>query len=208
LPRKAQIAPVEHHAALPYKELPGFMRELRDRSDVSARALEFAILTAARTAEVIGARWSEIDLKDKVWVVPGSRMKGRRGARRADHVVPISDRALAILRELPRVGDCVFPGDGKGGGLSTKALPRQVPESFTVHGFRSTFKDWCSEQTNYPNEMSELALAHTVSDRVEAAYRRGDMLDKRRRLMADWAAFCEGRGVGGDVIGIGIARRG
>jgi integrase len=206
LPRKVQIAPVEHHAALPYKALPAFMGELRKRSEISAKALEFTILTAARTAEVTGARWSEIDLEAKVWTVPASRIKGKRGATRRDHTVPLSNRALAILRGLPRINDFVFPGDGKAGGLSTKAMPREAPESVTVHGFRSTFKDWCTEQTAYPNEMSELALAHTVSDKVEAAYRRGDMLEKRRRLMADWSLYCEGKAVGGDNV-VAISRR-
>jgi integrase len=204
---KTEVAPVEHHAALPYKALPAFMRELRKRSEVSARALEFTILTAARTGDVLGARWAEIDMNEKTWTVPKTRLKGRRGERPNDHVVPLSDRALAILRALPRINGFVFPGDGKGGGLSTKALPREAPESVTVHGFRSTFKDWCTEQTAYPGKMSELALAHTVSDKVEAAYRRGDMLEKRRRLMDDWSAYCEGRSVGGDNV-VAISRRG
>jgi integrase len=134
------------------------------------------------------------------------RVKGKKGARRRDHVVPLTDRALAILEGLPVDGDFVFPGGKEGKGLSNMAMAELLkemdypPEVATVHGFRSSFKDWVSEQTAYPNELSEMAMAHTVSDKVEAAYRRGDMREKRRRLMEDWAAFCNGKTVGGDNV--------
>ncbi len=210
LPARSQVAPVEHHAALSYRQLPAFMTKLRERDGVSARALEFTILTVARTGDTIGAKWSEIDRREKLWTVPAERVKGKKGARRRDHVVPLTDKAIAILEDLPREGDFVFPGGKEGEGLSNMAMAELLKEmgypgdKATVHGFRSTFKDWCSEQTAYPNELSEMAMAHTVSDKVEAAYRRGDMRDKRRRLMEDWASYCESKTVGGDnVVSIG-----
>jgi integrase len=195
LPERSTVAPVEHHKALPYAELPRFMAELRRRSSLSARALEYTILTAARTGDTIGAVCTEIDSEEGVWTVPAARLKGRRGRRKRDHVVPLSDRALTILGGVPEDSDYLFAHDD-GAPLSNMAMLELLQgmgfgEDLTVHGFRSTFKDWCSEQTGYPNEMSEMALAHTVSDKVEAAYRRGDMREKRRRLMADWAAYCE-----------------
>ena len=211
LPSKSQVAPVEHHPALPYRQLPVFMKKLRKRDGVSARALEFTILTIARTGDTIGAKWQEID--DKLWTVPAERLKGKKGTRKKDHVVPLTDEALAILKDLPRDGDYVFPGGKEAKGLSNMAMAEVLKEMgysadmATVHGFRSTFKDWCSEQTAYPNELSEMAMAHTVSDKVEAAYRRGDMRDRRRRLMEDWAAYCDGHAVGGEnVLAIGGRR--
>ena len=204
LPSKSQVAPVEHHPALPYRQLPVFMKKLRKRDGVSARALEFTILTIARTGDTIGAKWQEID--DKLWTVPAERLKGKKGTRKKDHVVPLTDEALAILKDLPRDGDYVFPGGKEAKGLSNMAMAEVLKEMgysadmATVHGFRSTFKDWCSEQTAYPNELSEMAMAHTVSDKVEAAYRRGDMRDRRRRLMEDWAAYCDGHAVGGENV--------
>jgi integrase len=206
LPAKSQVAPVEHHPALPYRELPDFMAKLRQREGVSARALEFTILTIARTGDTIGAKQSELDLKEKLWTVPAERVKGKKGARKRDHVVPLSKQALAILDDLPDAGDFVFPGGVEGRGLSNMAMAELLKEMgyssevATVHGFRSTFKDWCSEQTAYPNEMSEMAMAHTVSDKVEAAYRRGDMREKRRRLMNDWAKFCDSKGLTGNNV--------
>jgi integrase len=199
LPAKSQVAPVEHHPALPYRQLPPFMAKLRKRDGVSARALEFTILTIARTGDTIGAKWGEIDQKEKLWTVPAARLKGKKGARKRDHVVPLSDQALAVLKYLPHEGDYVFIGGKEGEGLSNMAMAEVLKEMgysgdvATVHGFRSTFKDWCSEQTPYPNELSEMAMAHTVSDKVEAAYRRGDMRDRRRRLMEDWSAHCSGK---------------
>lgn len=213
LPAKSAVAPVEHHAALPYSQLPAFMAKLRKRDGVSASALEFTILTLARSGDTIGAKLAEIDRTEKLWTVPKDRVKGKKGARKRDHVVPLTDRALAIIDGVARDGEHIFPGDKEGRGLSNMAMAELLKEMgysgdvATVHGFRSTFKDWCSERTNYPNEMSEMALAHTVADKVEAAYRRGDMLDRRRQLMKDWAAYCEGKAVGGDnVVAIGARR--
>ena len=166
------------------------MAELRQRPGVSARALEFAILTATRTGETVGARWDEIDLDARLWTIPAVRMKSGR-----EHRVPLSDRAIEILMGLPREGAFVFTGARCDRPLASSALLNLVRAMLgpgaTVHGFRSTFKDWAAEQTAYPNELSEIALAHAVTDKVEAAYRRGDMMEKRRRLMADWAAYCE-----------------
>lgn len=189
LPAKTKIHKVQHHKALPYAEIPAFMQRLRNLRSVSARALELTVLSATRTNESIGARWSEIDKTEKVWTIPGERMKSKR-----PHRVPLSDRALAIIKELPREGDFVFPGATSGKPLSDMALLEVVRgtigNGYTTHGFRSTFRDWCKEQTNYPREIAELALAHVVADKSEAAYSRGDALDKRRQLMAAWARYC------------------
>ena len=178
-----------HHAALPYKDLPAFMGELRGKRGVSARALEFTILTAARTGDTIGARWPEIDLDAAVWTIPAARMKAAK-----EHRVPLSDRAIAIIEALPRASEYVFPGAKKDKPLSQQAMLEVVRgmrgKDATPHGFRSSFKDWAGETTSYANELTEVALAHAVSDKTEAAYRRGDMMEKRRRLMADWAAYC------------------
>mgnify|MGYP002631385534 CR=1 FL=1 len=180
----------KHHAAMPWQDMPAFMTHLRDRESISARALEFTILTAARTGETIGAKWAEIDHDAKTWTVPASRMKANR-----QHTVPLSDRAAAILRDLPReLGSAfVFPGAKAKRPLSNMAMLeclRDLREGLTVHGFRSAFKDWASEATHTPNIVSEMALAHTVSDKVEAAYRRGELIEKRRILMKDWADWC------------------
>ena len=192
LPAPTKVRPVKHHNALPFAELPKFMNELRDRTGTSARALELTILTAARTGEIIGAKWAEIDLNGKIWTVPGLRMKAGR-----EHRVPLSERAVRVLKGLPREDDNahVFIGGRKGAGLSNMAmleLMRDLRPQFVPHGFRSTFRDWASETTAYPNHVIEMALAHAVSDKVEAAYRRGDLFDKRRRLMADWSSYCAG----------------
>lgn len=193
LPKRSKVARVEHHAALPYAELPGFMAELRQQEGVAARALEFAILTAARTGEVIGATWSEIDLDGRLWTIPGSRMKGGR-----EHRVPLGDPALAILGAMAeiRTGKHVFPGARDNRPLSNMAMlmlmRRMGRGNLTVHGFRSAFSDWCAEQTNTPSEVREMALAHVVGDKVEAAYRRGDLFDKRRQLAEAWARYCDG----------------
>jgi integrase len=196
LPARAKVHRVEHHAALPYAELPDFMMELRRQQGVAARALEFAILTAARPGEVIYARWGEIDLATKLWTVPAGRMKAGK-----DHRVPLSARAIAILEEMKPLGDArsaegqayVFPGGKLGQPLSNMAflmlLRRMKRDDLTAHGFRSTFRDWASERTNFPGEVAEMALAHTVSGKVEQAYRRGDLFDRRRRLMAAWSMF-------------------
>jgi integrase len=213
LPSPRQVSPVEHHPALPYAELPGFMAKLRKREGIGARALEFTILTVARTGDTIGAKWKEIDRAEKLWTVPAARVKGKKGARKRDHAIPLPNRAIDLLKALPTEGDFIFPGGKEGSGLSSGAMSELLdrmgypPDVATVHGFRSAFKDWCSEQTAYPNELSEMALAHTVSDKVEAAYRRGDMRAKRQRLMADWAAYCGGKAIGGNnVVKIGARK--
>jgi integrase len=201
LPAKTKVAAVEHHNALSYRDLPNFMIKLRAKDSVSARALEFTILSAARTGEAIGAKWDEVDLDAKLWRIPSERMKAGK-----EHRVPLSDRATTILKALPREGDYVFMGATKDRPLSNMAmleLVRGMREGLTVHGFRSTFRDWAAEQTSYPHELCEIALAHAVGNKVEAAYRRGDMMEKRRRLMADWAIYCEQEPLArGKVVGI------
>ncbi|HEV2575115.1 MAG TPA: integrase arm-type DNA-binding domain-containing protein [Beijerinckiaceae bacterium] len=207
LPAKAKIAKTEHHAAMAYAALGAFSADLRAKSEISAQALEFTILTAARTGETIGATVSEIDVDRGVWTVPAPRMKARR-----EHRVPLSDRALALIRPLVEgraAADLIFTNVRTGKGLSNMAmlelLRGMTEQKLTVHGFRSTFMDWGHETTAYPKEMMDIALAHTVSDKVEAAYRRGDMFEKRRRLMADWAQFCaQPRGVGakGNIVSL------
>jgi integrase len=178
---KSRVRKAEHHPAMPYTELPAFMAELRGRDSLSARALELAILTATRTGEVIGATWDEIDLKAKTWTIPAGRMKAGK-----EHRVPLTDRALKILSTLPRRGKLVFPLSN----MAMLELLRGMRPGLTVHGFRSTFRDWAAERTSYPNHIAEKALAHVVADKVEAAYRRGDLFEKRRRLMAEWATWC------------------
>lgn len=196
LPAPGRVRAVKHHAAMPYSELAQFMSELRDRQDVAAQALELTVLTALRTGEVIGARPSEIDLAAKVWTVPGERMKGRR-----EHRVPLSTRALDILGALPE-GEFLFPGRG-GRPLSNMAMLKtleRMGRDVTVHGFRSTFRDWAAETTGFPNHVVEMALAHVIGDKVEAAYRRGDLFEKRRRLMDEWALYCARPGLGGGAV--------
>ncbi len=188
LARPEKIAPHQHHAALPYAVIGELMADLRGRGSTSARCLEFLVLTAARTGEVIGATWDEIDLAAKVWTVPANRMKSNR-----EHRVSLSDRAITILRDMQsrRENDFVFPG--RSGGLSNMsllAMLRTQGRAVTAHGFRSSFRDWAAEQTNFPREVAEQALAHVIGDKVEAAYRRGDLFEKRARLLQAWAAFC------------------
>jgi integrase len=191
LPKRSKVQRVEHHAALPYGELPGFVAELRQQRGATARALEFLILTAGRTSEVLGAKWSEIDLGARLWTIPGCRMKGSK-----EHRIPLCERAVELLEEMAaiREGAFVFPGASAGRPLSNMALAmllrRMARGDFTVHGFRSTFSDWCAERTNFPSELREMALAHAVGNKVEAAYRRGDMFEKRRKLMQAWSKFC------------------
>ncbi len=207
----AQILPARsrlsrgHHPALPYEQAPAFFKALRQREAIAALALEFTILTAARTSETLGATWGEVDLDKAVWTIPAARMKGGK-----EHRVPLSPRATEILDTVrPLDSDWLFTGS-RGGALSTMAMamlmrrmhgsdlktggegwldPKQKRLA-TPHGFRSTFRDWADERTGYPHEMKEMALAHAIGNKSEAAYRRGDMFDKRRRLMADWAAYC------------------
>jgi integrase len=170
-----------HLAALPYDKLPAFMMELRGRGSISARALEFTILAAGRTGEIIGATWDEFNLKTGVWTVPASRMKAGK-----EHKVPLCDRAVQILRGLEDGGDFVFPLSN----MAMLELLRGMSPGHTVHGFRSTFMDWAHEQTAFPKVVIDMALAHSVGDKVEAAYRRGDLFEKRRKLMEAWAKFC------------------
>jgi integrase len=179
-----------HHAAMPYAQVPAFMGALQSRDATAARALEFAILTAARSGEVLGARWEEFDL-DGARTVPAARMKGGR-----EHPVPLSKRALEIIKAMHtrRDGDFIFPGQKPGRPLSVTVLEmvlrRMKIRDATVHGFRSAFRDWCGDRTPFPREVVEAALAHTIGDQTEAAYRRGTAIEKRRQLMNDWAQFC------------------
>lgn len=190
LPATEKVHKVEHHAALPYAEVAAFMVELRARDGVAAQALEFAILTAARTKEVLGARWDEIDIENQLWTIPASRMKAGR-----EHRVPLSNAAMAVVERMRslRENEYLFPGDRRA-ALSSMALlmtlRRMKRQELTAHGFRSTFRTWAAERTNYPREVVETALAHVVGDKVEAAYQRGDLFEKRQRLMDAWAGFC------------------
>ncbi|MER8698979.1 integrase arm-type DNA-binding domain-containing protein [Mesorhizobium sp. M1273] len=192
LPARSKVAKVEHHAAMPYADLPAFMSQLRSMGTNSARALEFTILTAVRTGEAIGVMESEVDFANKLWTIPAVRMKASR-----PHRVPLSDRAIEILKSVPREADSpyLFPGARTGRPLSNMAMLELLRgmegmEGLTVHGFRSTFRDWAAESSNFPREIAEAALAHVLSDKTEAAYQRGDMLEKRRRLMNAWAGYC------------------
>jgi integrase len=193
LPAKSKVRKVVHHAALSYTEMPTFMQRLRKESSPSTRALEFLILTSSRTSEALGVVWSEIDLRRRLWTIPAERMKTGK-----EHRVPLPTRVSEILSEMSAVqqSDFVFPGTKMGRPLSQMALAmllrRMRYGGVTVHGFRSTFRDWAAERTAFPGEVAEMALAHAVPNAVEAAYRRGDMLEKRRQLMEAWCAFCEG----------------
>jgi integrase len=182
----------KHHKAMPYADVPAFVQELRARRSMSVRALEFTILTAVRTSEAIGARWSEIDLDAGVWVIPASRMKAKR-----DHRVALSHRAVELLRAVERRGERVFP-------LSNMAMLHVLRgvagKGYTVHGFRSAFSDWARDRTGYARDLIEMALAHTIKDKSEAAYRRGDALEKRGRLMAEWARYLEAPAAVGDNV--------
>jgi integrase len=183
LPARSRMRKVKHHPALPYGEINALVTLVRAQEGVAARALEFLILTAARTGDVLGATWHEIDLNTAVWTIPAGRTKGGR-----EHRVPLSDRALATLKEMRGNSGRVFP-------LSETAMAELLRRlgygAVTVHGFRSTFRDWAGEVTSFPNHVVEMALAHTIPSAVEAAYRRGDLFEKRRRLMVDWARYCE-----------------
>jgi integrase len=189
---------VKHHEALPYADAGKFLTELRTREGTAAAALEFLILTAARTGEVIGACWSEIDFAARMWTVSAARMKAGR-----EHRVPLSKAALAVLDRMKgQGGDFIFHGGKAGRGLSNMALLKVLERAgypdLTAHGFRSTFRDWAAERTYFPREVAEMALAHTVGDAVEAAYRRGDLFAKRRQLMDAWADYCARPGTVGD----------
>ncbi|WP_405234190.1 tyrosine-type recombinase/integrase [Lentisalinibacter salinarum] len=191
LPKRSKVSPVTHHPALPYSELPAFMEELRKKDAISARALEFLILTAARTGEVIHATWEEFDLEAGIWTIPGERMKGSR-----PHRVALSKQAKAIVEKLKerRESKFLFPGARPNRPISSMTMLKLLRTlghgGITVHGFRSTFRDWCAEQTAFPREIAEAALAHVLSDKTEAAYQRGDMFGRRKKLMDAWSGFC------------------
>jgi integrase len=206
LPARSKVRRVTHYAALPYTDLATFMAALRRQDGIPARALEFCILTAARTNEVIGARWDEIDLAQRLWTVPPERMKQGR-----EHRVPLSDPALVVVNAMAgiRQGDFIFPGGRAGAKLSNMSmlmlLRRMGRDDVTAHGFRSTFRDWAAESTSYPAEVAEMALAHRVGTAVEQAYRRSDLFDRRRRLMDEWAKFCAAPAKAGEVVPIRAA---
>lgn len=190
LPTPAKVKKVVHHPALPYAETGSFMAALRQDEGIAARALEFSILTATRTAEVIRAEWSEFDLDGQTWIIPAERMKAKR-----EHRVPLSPVAIKVLNSVRGYSKkYVFPGHKRNSHLSNggmlAVLKRLKRSDITVHGFRSTFRDWCAETTNYPSAVAEMALAHTLRDKTEAAYRRGDLFEKRRSLMSAWAIYC------------------
>ena len=202
LPKRTKLSR-GHHGAMPFPDVPAFVARLRTLDTAGARVFEFLILTAARTGEALGARWDEIDLVGKVWTIPAGRMKATR-----EHRVPLSGRALAILAEMavvydgkPEPNDAIFPGRRLGQPLSEMACEmilrryglksKDKEKNVTVHGFRSSFRDWCGEATNTPREIAEAALSHEVGNAVERAYRRGDALDKRRVLMETWTGYCE-----------------
>lgn len=193
LPAKRKVSPVEHHRAVAVKDMPNFFKSLQQREGTAARALEFLTLTAARSGEVRGAHWSEVDLAQKVWVVPAERMKAKR-----EHRIPLSAQAIALLQSLPtkKSGGLVFPGSkptSKLSDMSLTAVMRRMEVDAVPHGFRSSFRDWVGEETAYPREVAEMALAHTVGNAVEAAYRRGDLFEKRRLMMQDWCHFLLGK---------------
>jgi integrase len=191
LPKRTKVRKVQHHAALPYGRVGDFIQALQQQRGVAAMALELCILTATRTSETIGARWQEVDLRETVWTIPADRIKAGK-----EHRIPLSAPAVAILQKLAaaRSSDFVFPGGKPGQPLSNMALlallKRMGRPDLTVHGFRSAFRDWAAELTNFPREVCEMALAHAIGDKVEAAYRRGDLFAKRRQLMEAWARFC------------------
>lgn len=190
LPAKGKVRRVKHHAAMAYKDVPAFMKALRENTSISARCLEFVVLTCSRTGEALGARWSEIDLENKLWTVPAERMKVGK-----PHRVPLSSRTIVILKEMKAIkrNEFVFPSWKPGRSLSQMTLAmllRRMGQTVTVHGFRSSFRDWAAEETRFSREAAEMALAHSIPDAVEAAYRRGDLFDQRRKLMNDWRRFC------------------
>lgn len=189
LPKPNKLKKVNHHAAMPWQQIGAFMQELRKRQGVAARALEFLILTVTRSGEVRLAVWDEIDIENRIWTIPGDRMKTGK-----EHTVPLTDNAVRLMERLPRFkgSPYVFPA-ARGGPLSDMAISavcKRMEIAAVPHGFRSTFRDWAAEATNFPREVCEMALAHTIESKVEAAYRRGDLFQKRRKLMEAWAEFC------------------
>jgi integrase len=207
LAKPSKVKKVKHHAAMPIDAMPAFIKRLREAPGMSARALEYAILTAARSIEVRGALWSEIDLDAATWTVPASRMKAGK-----EHKVPLSPRAVELLEALPRFAgnDLVFPAP-RGGMLSDMSLSavlKRMKIEAVPHGFRSTFRDWAAERTNYPRDVAEMALAHAIGNKVEAAYRRGDLFAKRSHMMADWASFIGTLPPEGNVTNLSSRKRG
>jgi integrase len=196
LPKRGKLSR-GHHAAMPWRDVPGFVAQLRQRETIGARAFEFLILTVARTGEVLGAKWDEVNLETKVWTVSADRMKAGR-----EHRVPLSKRALEIIEELTeaRVGELIFPRSNMAFAMT---LRRMGLEGVTAHGMRSAFRDWAGDATHFPRELAEAALAHVIGDKAEQAYRRSDSLEKRRDLMEAWARHCEPSG--GKVVT--LARR-
>jgi integrase len=207
LPALSKVAEVEHHAALPYTQIGAFMAKLREDSSVSACCLQFITLTASRLGEAINAEWREIDFANRVWVVPARRMKAGR-----EHRVPLSSPALAVLKAMQRIrcGDYVFPGKRQGRPVGENTPVRLAKQAagadITVHGLRSTFRDWAAERTSFPREVAEMALAHAIPDGVEAAYRRGDLFEKRAKLMEAWADYCAKPATRAEVVAIGRRR--
>jgi integrase len=198
LPKRSKVRKVEHLTALPYSAIGTFMAELRGQDGTASRALEFSILTASRRAEVVGARWDEIDLKERLWTVPAARMKANR-----QHRVPLTDAVIAILDGMPRKSDYVFAGKNGTKPIGQVSLWRAlqaIRPNVTAHGFRSTFRDWAAERTNFPREVAELALAHSVGSEVERAYQRGDMFAKRAQIMDAWARFCDSPVASGEKV--------
>ena len=200
LPAPGKIKKVEHHRALPIDGMGAFIQALRQREGIAARALEFTILTAARSGETRGAVWEEIDLDLKIWTIPAARMKAGR-----EHRVPLAESTILILNSLFNYESGFIFASPRGGQISDMSMTgvlRRMEVDAVPHGFRSTFRDWAAERTNYPRDMAEQALAHTLTDAVEAAYRRGDMLEKRRLMMQDWEAFCENSTKTGKVVSL------
>ncbi|TXR47478.1 tyrosine-type recombinase/integrase [Phyllobacterium endophyticum] len=189
MPKPGKVSKVVHHKALPIDDLPEFMKALRVTEGMGSLALEFSILTATRSGEVRGATWDEIDLDAKLWTIPAERMKAGK-----EHRVPLSKAAIRLLEKVPRFQNVSFVFSAARGGkisdMTISAVLRRMKVAAVPHGFRSTFRDWCSERTAYPNDVAEMALAHTIGNKVEAAYRRGDLFDKRVHMMDDWAAVC------------------
>lgn len=203
LPARSKVQTVQHHAALPWREMGTFMQELRGQQGTAARAVEFIILTACRTSEAFNATWGEVDLAQRTWTIPGERMKAGR-----EHVIPLSDATVSVLQAQAAAHGMegfIFPGTKPGAPPSNMTglalLKRMGRADLTVHGFRSTFRDWAGESSNHPREVIEHALAHQLKDKAEASYARGTLFEKRRVLMADWAAYCD-RAQTGDVVAI------
>lgn len=200
LPARSKVAAVQHHAALPWREIGAFVKELRAMPGTAARAVEFIILTATRTSEAFNATWQEIDLERRLWTIPGARMKAAK-----EHVVPLSDAAVSVLQvQIAEQGADGFVFKGRNGPLSNMSglqlLKRMGRADLTVHGLRSSFRDWAGESTAHPREVIEHALAHRLKDKAEAAYARGDLLEKRRVLMTDWGQFCDRANMPADVV--------